>query len=146
MNIPKSVELLPLRIFDNSWSLEKVVLNEGLKNIDGGCFVATKIQTLTIPATTSFIGGDAFYACNKLESVIIKGDNTKVVSSTFRCSTISSIVINNTCKTLSWADTPVDSLGNKTTLLCDEKIVYIYPKYLSSLREQCNIYNSRKHY
>ena len=134
INIPGTVTNIPARMFDNSIKLNKIILNEGTKNITGGCFVATQIDSMEIPSSVTYVGGDNFYACYKLTNIKIKSNEINVSQNAFRESRISSITLNNECKTLKWADSPVDSNGKETTLLCGKDVVYIYPQYLSSLR------------
>lgn len=60
IEIPSSVISLGANCFSNCLKLEFVALNEGLVNIGLGCFNKTKIETIHIPSTVTYIGRNAF--------------------------------------------------------------------------------------
>ena len=57
--------------------LEKVILEEGLKEIPDICFISTAIKEITIPKSVKKIGDDAFFNCTNLKKVIFEGDLPK---------------------------------------------------------------------
>ena len=59
--------------FINCENLEEVELNN-VKSLGSLCFAFTKIETISIPSTVSFVGKDAFYGCNSLKKIYIYGN------------------------------------------------------------------------
>lgn len=98
-------------------------------------FAATALTNVSIPSTTEALITDPFVDCTKLSTVEIKGTKIRVDESSFRNCPVTLMVISNSCTTLNWADSPRDSSGNVTTLMNDNKVVFIYPAYLATLTE-----------
>ncbi len=57
--------------------INSVILPEGLEYIGDGAFYQNNLKTVTIPSTVTRIGWQAF-ADNQLQSVIFKGDKSKI--------------------------------------------------------------------
>ena len=57
--------------------ITSVVLPEGLESIGAYAFLGNNLKTVTIPSTVTWIGERAF-ASNQLQSVIFKGDKSKI--------------------------------------------------------------------
>ena len=58
--LPPSTEVIEAEAFMDNGSIERVVLNEGLKRIESRAFSGCPLKTLTLPSTLEFIADDAF--------------------------------------------------------------------------------------
>ena len=71
VTLPPSVEIIGALAFQNSPSLEKVVLPYGnLTEIGPASFCYAAIRSIEIPASVRVIRVSAFASCEKLESVV----------------------------------------------------------------------------
>ncbi len=115
VTLPTSVTSLG-RAFDSNSTVEKVVLNEGLEQIDSRAFKATTalkevvipstvktiaddafqktgLKTITIPATVEYVGAQAFGA-SKIQTVIFEG-GPSIQNKAFRgCADLRTVYIN----------------------------------------------------
>jgi len=76
IEVPASVETITAGSFGRCFSLENVVLNEGLIFIGGQAFATTAISSLTMPSTVATIADRAFQRCYNLREIIISGSTT----------------------------------------------------------------------
>ena len=76
ITIPGSVERIGGSVFSGS-GLTNVIIQSGVKTIEGGAFNRTKLKTVTIPNSVTKIA-DAFIGCKSLESVMIPEGLTNI--------------------------------------------------------------------
>lgn len=70
----KPVLKIGMNAFSSCYSLQTVVLPEGLKELDENAFrFCREMYAITLPSTLERIGANAFYRCERLESVSIPG-------------------------------------------------------------------------
>lgn len=81
IDIPSAITEIPANCFNACPKLETVTLHEGLKTIAYGAFIITpKLETVVIPESVESINCESFGTYHiEWKSVIIKGDNVKVV-------------------------------------------------------------------
>lgn len=67
--IPKSVKIIANGAFSYNRKLKEVVISEGVTTIQETAFMASNIETVSIPSTAKTFGDGIFYDCIKLKSV-----------------------------------------------------------------------------
>jgi len=75
VNIPGSVKTIGDRAFGTCENLEIVILNEGLEEIGGDAFLATMLETITIPSTVKSIGFYAFTEAYNITEINVSEEN-----------------------------------------------------------------------
>lgn len=105
INIPTSVESIGAQSFEGCEALgsgviiidgcvlavngscpDQVNLPEGIRMIAGGAFSQCTAKCVTLPSSVSFIGDDAFFYCQRLESVAISEGVTHIGNRAFATS------------------------------------------------------------
>ncbi len=76
--------------------LKKVILHEGLKEIDYGAFFNTLIKQIVIPSTVEIIGNMTFAFCGNLKEVIFNEGLKKIGDEAFRGTQVKQINIPST--------------------------------------------------
>ena len=69
MTIPESVKKIENGAFAFCYSLEEVLLPANIESLGWWAFLATPIKSITLPATLTFIGDQAFDGCSQLTEV-----------------------------------------------------------------------------
>ncbi len=81
ISIPKSVNDWGLCAFFGDYSVTSITFEEGIETIGSTqSFMNLKeLETVTIPASVTFIASYIFYGCEKLKTVYFKGDAPKTI-------------------------------------------------------------------
>ena len=88
----EGLEQIDSRAFRETYALQEVVIPSTVKTIEDNAFQKSYIKTITIPATVETIGETAFGA-SKIETVIIEG-NTSIQGYAFRgCTELKTVVL-----------------------------------------------------
>lgn len=90
-------------VFKDNETLERVVIPEGVVNIDSRTFENCKnLSSVELPESLRTIGNYAFYNCSSLEKIILPQKLTTLGNSIFsKCSNLREITIPDRVKTLS---------------------------------------------
>lgn len=91
---PKTLEKIrdcAFSVPSDSCSIEKVTLNEGLKEIGMSAFESTDIRNIVIPKTVEKIGERAFWNCNLLKNVTLQEGIKEIGEGAFKNTSIKSI-------------------------------------------------------
>ncbi len=80
--LPPAAKVIGSGAFDSS-SLQKIVLNDGLEEIQYRAFRLTDIEEITIPSTVTKIDSEAFSNCNLKKLVLNPNDNLVINSNAF---------------------------------------------------------------
>ena len=99
LTIPATLDGVP--VYAVGWhafkgsSLKRVVLPEGLRRLEDGCFSdCTQLTSLTLPSTLQYIGPRAFAGCTALESVTLPSGLQIIDTLAFaRCTALRSVDI-----------------------------------------------------
>lgn len=67
--VPDHVKCLSSGAFFDHKEVQEVILPEGLETIDSQAFLETSLRRITIPASVTKIGSEAFWKCPELEEV-----------------------------------------------------------------------------
>ena len=139
ITIPEGVKVIHENAFLNCYSLSSITLPDGLDSIDYNAFQSCPITSINIPDSVTYIGNWAFsstdltevtipsgvteinvktfYACDKLETVILPEGLTKIKGSAFEnCSKLKTITI----------PASVQSIGVDSFFGCKCKDIYCY--------------------
>lgn len=103
INIPASVETIGINAFMNCENLKKVTFEENskLKTIDEYVFMYNaQLEEIIIPELVETIKIDAFYHCTNLKSVILNSNLSEIGNNVFDGTSISSINIPASVKTI----------------------------------------------
>ncbi len=91
---PGNIETVPFGTFGSCASLKKVVLNEGVTEIDDDAFTGcTSLSEISLPETLERIGNGAFFGCNSLVSIELPERLKSIEEHAFRNTGILSISI-----------------------------------------------------
>lgn len=71
ISLPPKLKNLSDKIFSECERLEDITLNENLEQISDGCFYATRLKEISIPANCNCICQFAFTRCTKLNSIVL---------------------------------------------------------------------------
>ena len=74
LTFPESVQYLNASVAAHCESLSELKLPQSLVMIGDGCFVATALQEVTIPANVRVFGEHAFSFCQELRSITFEGE------------------------------------------------------------------------
>ena len=98
ITLPSTVTKMGSSAFNGS-TVEKVVLNEGLKSIALNTFYGcSRLEEITLPSTLTSIGTLAFYQCASLKSVNIPEGVTLIDDCAFKeCTSLESVTLPSTC-------------------------------------------------
>ena len=82
LTIPGSVETIGGEAFLGCKNIEDLTISEGVKSIGYRAFAGLKITSVNIPKSVTTIdsGGNPFYYCRSLESIIVDADNPNYYS------------------------------------------------------------------
>lgn len=113
VTIPAAVNGYPVMLyvaFQNQTQITKIVLSEGITQIDTGAFAGcTALQEIVIPNSVSTIQANAFSGCSALRSIDLPAGLTSIEAGTFEgCTALAQIEIPNT----------VSVIGNKAFKNC----------------------------
>ena len=86
--------------FNNNYTVEKVIISTGIKNINQGAFTeCSNINSLSLPDTVEKIGPSAFAFCSKLQEIQFPSSLSIVDYASFRnCESLTSIYIRDNIK------------------------------------------------
>ncbi|MBR0443511.1 MAG: leucine-rich repeat domain-containing protein, partial [Clostridia bacterium] len=113
--IPENVETIGVYCFKNCSSLETVTFHEGLRTIEGGAFMGTKITSAVIPDSTTAINthyyttgtfntpnyDGAFENCTELVSVTIGKKLAAISREAFQnCTSLATVIIGDGVETI----------------------------------------------
>ena len=106
VTLPPSVEAIGALAFQNSPSLEKVVLPYGnLTEIGPASFCYAAIRSIEIPASVRVIRGQSFALCERLASVVLPEGLEQLEGSTFlNCTSLTSIHLPASLKSIGFSD------------------------------------------
>lgn len=71
---------IPYAAFSGS-SVSSIILNETLTGIGGNSFRQTRLVSITIPSSVTFIDNIAFYSSQRLNTVVVEASNPPVLGS-----------------------------------------------------------------
>ena len=125
--IPKSIAVLPKRIFEYCSKLETVTLPEGLLTIGEGAFAECKmLRDIKIPESVTYIEEDAFMRCSSMERIFIPS-SVEFISAPFcGCDVLTEIIVDernaryhsgNNCNAIIETATNTLVAGCKTTVI-----------------------------
>ena len=72
--IPSTVKKIDMFAFAGSKYIKKIILPNKLDVIDMRAFINSNIRSIDIPKSVRHIGDRAFYKCDKLEKIVIRGN------------------------------------------------------------------------
>lgn len=98
--VPRTVTTICKKSFKRgvAQGLESIKLNEGLKELEYGCFGYSEIRRVVLPASVNSISTDAFTDCNKLRYVDLRAARgLKVLSkhAFWDCGRLDQILLND---------------------------------------------------
>jgi hypothetical protein len=71
INLPKNITEIEYSAFENCWSLNEVVIPEGVKKIGERAFAqCSYLHKITFPSTLTEIESDAFFICIRLGEIV----------------------------------------------------------------------------
>ena len=77
VSLPDSLKIIASYAFSNCEALENITFNEGLENIESYGFYQTSLKTVTLPASLTRVGVDAFSGIEELAEYIVTPGNTE---------------------------------------------------------------------
>lgn len=94
VTLHQDVKDIGLGAFSGCGRLKEIALPEGLELIAGEAFSSTGLMQVVIPNTVTYIGGHAFYNCEKLETISLSSEIESLEEGVLmNCKMLSSIVI-----------------------------------------------------
>lgn len=125
VTIPNSVTTIGKYAFRACINLKRVVLPEGLTNIDTGVFAyCSELSDVTIPQSVNVIGTKAFYFCESLREISLPDELTTLKNGVFSCSGLERVVIPDGVTEL---DRSVfEYCGNLTEITLGTKLCSVY--------------------
>lgn len=100
--LPSTLDYIGSSTFENCYSLENVVIPEGITGIQMDAFKhCGLLKTVTIPSTVSYLGNEAFAYCDGLETVTLCEGLFSIDDGVFLgCESLKSITIPNSVETI----------------------------------------------
>ena len=108
--------------FSTCYSLEHVLIPEGITSIGKYAFMNTALVEVALPSTLRIIGDNAFYKCSKLTEVVLSDHLESIGSSAFRESALSALSIPASVSFIgqnAFKDTGIVCNGQDQTLFID---------------------------
>ena len=98
----KTVKKIGASAFKNITEIKKVILKEGLEEINSASFRGcTNLEEVEFPTTLKYVGSNVFNGCKKLKSAIIpEGMDEVPAGYIYGCETITEITVPGTVKTI----------------------------------------------
>ncbi|MBQ7761312.1 MAG: leucine-rich repeat protein [Clostridia bacterium] len=100
VEIKGTVKRIGCLAFRGCKNLTKVILNEGIEQIDEGAFMGTSIKEVEIPSSVKIIGDKAFADCKKLTKLKLNEGLEEIGAWAFRKTAIENVIIPNSVKRL----------------------------------------------
>ena len=122
----KALTIIGGTAFGHNGNLIEVTLDDGVKTISSCAFESTGLTAVTIPASVTSIGGNAFTGCQSLKTVTMLGDNPPTLGNYFgnapflNCNNLAAIIVPNETayatykSTATWNGTAAGDNDNKT--------------------------------
>lgn len=161
INLNEGLTKLGSMSFGMCTSLKEIKFPKTLKEINGGAFVMSGLQKVTIPGNVELIGDGAFTSCSSLKEVVISEGVKTIKREAFAYCPITSIVIPNTvteldskvffdCSELASVNIPnsVKTIGHAafqniangaTIYVQDEETKAILEEGIKYIREECSV-------
>ena len=100
--VPDGLTTIGERAFAGNTALEEVIVPEGVRSIEAGCFDScTHLRSVRLPRTLWHIGARAFRGCTSLESLVLPGEVSSIGADAFRsCSSLARVVLPDSLKHL----------------------------------------------
>lgn len=119
IEFPGSIKEIGEFVISNSWSLEEVVLSEGITTIGYGMFAACNaLSKILLPETLIHIGDIAFNSCFNLKNISIPASVTEIGERTFLfCEELTEIRVDENNSNYSSDEHGVLFNKEKTTLI-----------------------------
>ena len=96
----ESVKLILSDCFSGCKAITSYTIPEGCTSISSGAFSGTRIETVTVPASVTYIGAGAFKNCLDLETAELPGNLEKIGSELFYgCAALVNVSIGNETNT-----------------------------------------------
>lgn len=94
ITVPGSVETIGYEAFSNCPSLQKVVLEKGVREIKASAFKKSSIREIEIPDSVTEIGEDVFYQCAELAELSIPDSVVRLGESVcYMCSSLNTLAL-----------------------------------------------------
>ena len=153
VTLPEGVTEIGDYAFDSCLNLQQITLPESLVTIQEKAFLATELNTVSLPGHLQTIGNMAFARCEQLTAITLPGSLTSIGSSAFwHCSSLASVVVESgitslpesifsECSALSSVTLPTSltALGKKAFNSCSDLQNITVPEGVTTIGEQCFI-------
>ena len=136
-------------LIDGSTATGEVSITEDITSIGDYAFASSKIKSITIPGSVTYIGTCAFYNCSSLTRITIPNSVTSIRYATFQsCESLISVTIPNSvssigehafhgCKSLTSITIPnsVTSIRNRAFQFCTNLTSITIPNSVRSIEQ-----------
>ena len=100
INFLKYIDYVPIDCFKDL-DIKDFNIPDNVKRIERSAFALSKIESITIPESVTFIGRAAFYGCHLLKKITIPGSVNSIDESVFEdCTSLENVQLNEGIKTI----------------------------------------------